>query len=277
MSTRRGFTLIELVIALVLSAILGGAVIKILLTTGRFYQKDSAIRSARTIARSPLGLIETELMAVEPSGGIVAADSFQLTVRSGYATGLLCGIASGVATISLLPSDSLMTASAGFSGYAWRAGTGSWTYVDGGAPPATGSAAICSAAGIITLAGGRVIALSPAPPALTAVGTPVLLHQRVTYRFAPSALMPGRRALWRDVATGNVSEELAAPFEATARFRFFTGASDTSRAVPAAPLSANRGVELVLDGASERPPYGGGVPETSGVTTGIFFRKRGAR
>lgn len=277
MTRSRGFTLIELIISLVLAAVLGVAVVKILVTTSRFYGKDAAIRDARTVARSPVGLIESELLAVEPTGGIVSADSFQITIRPVYAMGVLCGVSGSNAVVSLLPSDSLTGASAGFSGYGYRTGLGAWTYVDGGSAPGSGSAATCTSASVTTLSGGRVVSLSPAPVTGIAIGTPIMLYQRVTYRFAASTAMPGRRALWRDVATGNVSEELAAPYETSARFRFFTPASDTSRIAPASPLRDTRGVELVLDGASERPPHESGTAETTGLTTGVFFRRRSDR
>lgn len=269
---RRGFTLIELVLSLTLSGILGVAIVKILLTTSRFYQQDNAIRSARTLARSPLGLLESDLLGVEPSGGLLAADSLSLTVRSAYATGALCGISGNVATVSLLPGDSLLIEAAGYSGYAWRQ-AGSWTYVAATTRPGAGSAAVCSAAGISTLAGGRVVTLTPAPPSAAAPATPITLYQQLTYRFAPSSRLPGRQALWRDMAATASSEEIAAPFATSARFRYFTGASDSSRPAAAAPLSATRGIELVLDGASERPPHNRGTLETSGITTGIFFRR----
>lgn len=271
----RGFTLIELTIAMLLSAMLGVVILKILITTSRFYAGDTAMRNARTVARSPLGLLRAELRGVESGGGLVAADSFSVTVRSPYAMGLLCAGGTGGISVSLLPADSLALASAQYSGFAVRDTYGAWTYVDGGTP-AAGGASACSAAGMVTQAGGSTAQITASLPAMTlAAGSAVLLYQRVTYRFAPSAALPGRRALWREAGT-LPAEELAAPFEASARFRFHTGASDSSRVLPATPLSATRGIELVLNGASEKPPFGHGVPVSTGFVTSVFFRNRGS-
>ena len=266
----RGFTLIELVLALMLSALLGVVVVRILLTTSRFYAGDSARRNARVVARGPLGLLRAELRNIEPGGGLIAADSQSLTVRSGYATGLVCTAGSGQITVSLMPADSLPLASASFAGVAWRGESGAWTYADGGTITAGGSAS-CGGAGIA--AGGAAVVIITTVPAFPQSGSPVFLYQRVTYRFAASSALPGRLALWRLTGTSG-SDELAAPFGSGARFRFHTASAESSLTAAPSPLSAMRGIELVLDGASEKPPRATGTPAATGLTTSVFFRNR---
>ena len=271
----RGFTLVELMIAIILSGIFGAIVTKILVTTSRFYGKDSAQRNARQVSRGALGLIESELRMIETTNGVVSADSFNLTVRVPYAFGILCTTGGSIATASLLPMDSLAFAGAGFSGFAWRdSTTGLYTAVEVSATTGVGTASVCTAQSITTLTGGKVVTLSPAPPATATAGSAVYLYQRVTYRFAASSALPGRTALWRDVPARALSEELVTPFDATARFRFYVLNADTAQRLAPSPLSNMRGIELVLNGASERTPLGRTAPATALLTTAVFFRNR---
>ncbi len=274
MNARRGFSLTELVITMLIAGILGVAVTKILITTSRFYGQDAALRSARTVARSPIGLLEQELRMVEVAGGVLGADSASLSFRAPYAMGLTCTAGGGTATVSLLPADSLTLAGAGFSGYAWRSAAGAWTYVEAGATLGVGNGTLCTGASVTTLPGGSVVTLTPAPPATEGIGTPIFLYQRIGYRFAASTAMPGRLALWRDVAASGLSEELVAPFDASARFRFFVRSADTAQAAAPAALADLRGVELVLAGASERASPGRARPASVSLTAAVFFRNR---
>ena len=271
----RGFTMIELLIALFLSGIFGAIVTKILVTTSRFYGKDSAQRNARQVARGAFGLLESELRMIETKNGVISADSLTLVVRVPYAFGILCTTGGSVATASLLPMDSLAFAGAGFSGFGWRdSTTGLYTAVESGATTGTGTASVCTGQSITTLTGGKVVTLSPAPAATVTAGSAVYLYQRVTYRFASSSVLPGRTALWRDVPSRALSEELVTPFDATARFRFYVLNVDTAQNAAPSTLGNIRGIELVLNGASEKVPLGRAVPATAKLTTAVFFRNR---
>jgi hypothetical protein len=209
---------------------------------------------------------------VEAGGGVLAASPTSVTLRVPYALGVYCGSPGGVSTVALLPADSAMLAEPGFSGYAWRGRLGSYNYVEGGAmlmPPVPGT---CVTAGITPMA--RRVGFMPPLPIGADVGTVVLLTRRITYAFANSDAIPGRIALWRRVDATGVREELAAPFDASARFRFYELNANTAQdAVPAA-LTDIRGFELVLDGASESSPALTGTPQRAPLTTSVFFRNR---
>ena len=82
--------------------------------------------------------------------------------------------------------------------------------------------------------------LPAAIPALTAVGTAVLLFQRLTYEFKASGALAGRTGLWRTVVATGQTDELVAPFDATATFRFFRTGSDTAQAAVPSPLNTTR-------------------------------------
>ena len=64
-----------------------------------------------------------------------------------------------------------------------------------------------------------------------------------------------------------------APFATTARVNFYVNNVATAQAaVPT--LSTIRGFELVLNGESERTPYGNSAPKTTLLTTSVFFTNR---
>jgi hypothetical protein len=104
--------------------------------------------------------------------------------------------------------------------------------------------------------GGLRITLSST--SLAPAGTIFYLYQTVTYRFATSATLPGRRALWRSTSAAN--EELLAPFASTARFAFLVGSRLTVQTTVPGSLAEIRGLELRLTGESESAPVGSAAP-----------------
>ncbi len=254
-------------------AIIGAGLTRLVLFHGRFYNRQGAQREARSVARAPINLLVSELRMVEVGGGVVAASGTSIELLVPYAAGLLCRTGSGVTTVSLLPVDSLVYANAVFAGSAWRDSTGGYTYATTGVTLGTGLGANCTSAQITTLAGGRVVTLTPALPSAAAPGTVVLLLQRVRYDFAVSTALPGRWALWRTNVTSGAPEEISAPYDTSARFRFYASADTAQTAVPS-PLTSIRGIELVLTGASETTPRGRTSPAVAPLVTAVFFKNR---
>ena len=272
MKRRAGLTLVEMLVTVVVLGIVGAGLVRMLTSQARFYEHQGAGRNARSVSRAALNVLISELRMVDPGGGVVAASATSITVRVPYAFGVFCGSPSGVSTVTLLPADSAMLAEPGFSGYAWRGRLGSYNYVDGGniVPPVPGT---CVGAGITPMAGAQRVGLMPVLPSGNASGTVVMLYRQITYAFAGSAALPGRIALWRRIDATGEREELAAPFAATARFRFYPlNANVAQDAVP--PLTDLRGFELVLTGASEASPRTIGAPRRTPLTTSVFFRNR---
>jgi prepilin-type N-terminal cleavage/methylation domain-containing protein len=270
--TRRGVTLIELMVTIVVLAILGTGLTRLMTAQAKFYEHQGAGRRARSVSRAAVNVLLSEMRMVEAPGGVEAVSATSVTLRVPFAVGLVCGPVAGATTITLLPADSAMLAEPGFSGYAWRNAAGVYTYVEAGAAIGNSVAAPCTAAGM-TPAGGRIVAVAPAIPAGAAAGAAVLLFRRITYDFASSAALPGRLALWRRVVPTGAAEELVAPFDASARFRFFAlDAANAQDAPP--PLADLRGLELVLVGESEGSPRITSAPRRAAVTTAVFFRNR---
>ena len=278
MTGRRGFTLTELLVGMVLMGIVGVALTKLFVSQSRFYDGETQMRRARFVTRTAINAALSDLRMVEATGGVVSATGKQVTVRVPYAIGIVCANSPVQTTLSLWPVDSTVYATAGFGGYAWRDSLGNEAYVEAGTSLVTDAAAVCTAAGVTVLAGGRVVAVRPplpaALPAVTAVGTPVFLVQRLTYEFKASTTLPGRTALWRSVAGTGQADELVAPFDSAASFGFFVAGSDTAQAAVPSPLSMIRGLQLNLSGQSERAPEGASTPRQAVAVTAVFFNNQ---
>ena len=274
--SRRGFSLPEMMIALVMLGVIGTASVRMFTSQTRLYDTQIKQRNARAVARSAVNLMLSELRMVETTGGVEAATASSVTLRVPYVMGMVCGEVLGVTVVSVLPADSTVTANAEISGYAWRSPTGAYTYVNG--PVATFETSlatpVCAGNNIGTIpGGGRVLVLAGALPAGAAAGDAVFLYQRIRYDFGTSSLVPGRRGLFRTVMETSVTEELAAPFDATARFRFFQQNRDTSD-ITVPPVGDIQGLELVFNAASVGTRAGGSTPEVAPYRTSVFFNNR---
>ena len=272
MRNRHGFTLVELMIVMVISALVGTAIVKLFVSQAQFFDRQARSRESRSVSRGALNVLMSDLRMVETSGGVVSADPEVLVVRVPYAFGVVCTSSLAATTISRLPLDESFYPDEVFAGYAWLAGDRTYTYIVADGLPAAGAAAACDAASITTLADGEILTLTPGAAGIPS-GTLVFLYQTVTYQFAESEDVPGRLALWR-LVEGGVEEELIAPFGEDARFRFFVNNQpDAQDAAPAAGDEL-RGVELVLPGASERRAVGAQAYAQNDLTTAVFFKNR---
>ena len=282
-SAERGMSLPELLIAMVIMAIVGASLVRLLVVQNRFFDHQLSLRSARTVSRGALNLMLSDLRLVDASGapgdslGLAAAAPRSLTLRVPYAMGLACNSGANV-TVTLVPLDTIMLNTAAFSGYAWRdTVAGKYHYVEAGAAVAASSPANC-AAGFTTITGARVVAVSPVPAAGAAgalsLGVPVILYQRVKYDLANSTTFPGKVALWRTLLTSGLTEEIAAPFDTSAVFKFFVQNTDTSQAAVPAQLSDVRGIDIVFNALSERVAQGRTTAQQARATTAVFFKNR---
>ena len=272
MRNRHGFTLVELMIVMVISALVGTAILKLFVSQAQFFDRQARSRESRSVSRGALNVLMSDLRMVETSAGVVSADPAVIVVRVPYAFGVVCTSTLVATTISRLPLDESFYPAEVFAGYAWLANDRTYTYIEGSALPAAGAVAACDAESITTLPGGTVLTLTPGT-AGAIPGSLVFLYQTVTYQFAESEDVPGRMALWR-LVDGGVEEELIAPFGDDARFRFFV--NNQPDAQDAAPGAGDqlRGVELVLPGASERRAVGAQAYAENDLTTAVFFKNR---
>jgi len=277
MSARRGFSLVELTVALVISGIIGVALTRLIISQARFVSVGDAMMRTRSGARAALLAVATELRAVGDSGVIQAAPE-SITVRVPHAFGIACQQTGGTTVVALLPTDSAEFANASLSGYAWRDSTATWHYLAGATlASASASTAFCTGAAppvsVLSAPGwpARAIAVSPNDP-LTPVGATVFLYHTVRYAFAPSGELAGRRGLWRtEIGTG-LREEIAMPFDNSSAFQFIVGPALTLQLTPPADLRQLYGVRLDVVMESERPPQGRSTNVRFNLPLQIVFR-----
>jgi hypothetical protein len=264
---------------MVVMAILGTALARILINNSRFVSRQDAMMESRATARAAVQAIVTELHMVPDSGLLMATrDSIRVTVP--YAFGMTCQPTSGTTTVAaLMPADSLMYASATVEGMAWRDGTGAYRpQIPGIAVAPSANLGPCTADSIRVIPGGNLIAISGIPSArMPPSGSIFYLYQTVTYGFMTSADVPGRRGLWRRAGAG-VYEELAAPFDTSAKFAFLMGPFMQRQVRTSLPSRASRdsvrGIELRFTGQSVSAPQGASAPQTFDLRTTVAFMNR---
>ncbi len=284
MRARRGFTLIELLIGLALSAIIGALLMKLLITGTRFTEQVEKGREARGVARTPLNLMTSELRMTNAQTGVINASSTGITLRVPFMMGIACLTttgASGTLSAAFMPVDTTMAVSSlGYTGFAIRQFDGSYAYSPSASaiPTSTGISAACTTAGVTMPSGSRYGSFVGNISTLATAGTPVLLYRTVRYEFAQSNQLPGRTALWRrtvNTAGGTLtSEELAAPFDSTARFRFFILNNRVASDTLPTQLADLRGLEVSLPGESELTARQRTAPEQTNLITSVFFLNR---
>lgn len=294
-SARRGYTMVELLLAILILGIVATAMTRLMVSQANFTSSQAALRGARSVSRDAYNILMTDLRMVQDSGGLVYAKPDTIKVRVPMAYGLVCATTATYTTVSLIPGDSALFALGTYGGVAYRdTSTGVFQFI-----PVTASdvittettPAICTdsvaGAGIATQAylpqGGslrtgrvaRVKRMAGAP-----VGTVMFVWQEIMYAFDASSQFAGRgRGLYRTVTgTGAVNtwtrDEIIAPFDTSARFKFYIYNQDTSQTAPPGQISTIRGFDLVLNGLSIRPASGETQQKVTKVTTAVFFKDR---
>jgi prepilin-type N-terminal cleavage/methylation domain-containing protein len=287
MTRRRGFTLAEVVVALVIAGIVGIAMTRVLTSQNRFFDQQTNQRAARDLATNAMNVMLNDLRMVQDSGGVdnVASDGKTIRIMVPYRFGMVCGTTGTKTIVSMLPTDSGTTAMAVYGGFAWRSPTtGRYTYVtpsaptSADAPAASASASTCTSGGgaqltTVSLNGrtGDILDLNAPAATGATVTAPVFLWQKVTYSFAASSAYPGMIGLWRNIS-GGANEELMAPFDTSARFRFYTSGSDVSQVTVPADINTIRGLDIVLNARSPRVSSINNTQSVTKLTTAVFFK-----
>src|ERR1051325_65495 len=108
---RRGVSMAELIVGMVILAIVAMSLTKVLVSQGRYFDHQKNWNLARNVSRGPLNRVVSDLRMVEALGGVVTATDSALEVRVPYAIGVVCAKVAPYTHISLLPVDSAMYAS----------------------------------------------------------------------------------------------------------------------------------------------------------------------
>jgi len=284
----RGFTLVEVVVATVILGIIGAALTRLLVRQSRYYDHANNARAARAVARSSMNIMLSDLRMMQDQGGVdlASADGKTLRVLVPYRFGLVCSTNALTTTVAMLPIDSAANAMATYAGFAWRGPTGAYTYITPSsplgaeAPVASASPTMCTGNGAgqaqlktVSVNGrtGDILDLLADAASGATQSAPVFFWQKITYTFTASVLYPGKIGLWRNVA-GAPAEEIMAPFDTTARFKYYAvGDTVSSTTVPAA-LTDIRGVDIVLNAISPKVTSNDPNPSQAKMITSVFFK-----
>ena len=289
---RRGVTLPELLIGLVIIAIVASGLIRLLITQGRFADGQEASRTSRSVSRDAFNIMMTDLRMVQDTLAIQKANPDTITVRVPYSYGIVCTTVSGVTTASMVPGDSALQALATYGGVAYRdSATGVFQFSNKGTGAVTSASLLQQQACADSVVGpgislvsyrgrsGSTIAIAQnsqsGPPISNATpGNPMFLWQEITYAFGPSgAYGSSKRGLFR-IVTGGPTDEIIAPFDTSAHFRFFVLNNDSSQVLPPSNLNTIRGLDLRLNAESPNVPSGSKTPKLSKVMTAVYFKNR---
>jgi prepilin-type N-terminal cleavage/methylation domain-containing protein len=243
---REGFTLIEVLVALVIGTLLGGALISLLAGQSLFYAKSDQTISAERNIRAAAEMISTEVRMAAPED-LVAATPDSISLRYDVLRGVVCDStapdevagfvldtvgAFGLSTAvegwaDSEPYDSAFVYADGFSGTVTSIGSGPKTVcTDNGAPSTLPSAYYRTVSGWHAQFGD-----------LPDRGSYVRVYKLLTYRFAPSVFASGR-TLWRG------SEELVGPFADSASFSYVMADGGVQTTVSGSSLDSVRALRV---------------------------------
>ena len=278
-SRRAGFTLIELVIAMVLMSLVGGAIVKLLLRQSRFYNSTTDLIQTRQQIRQAAAMLPSDLRGLSSVGGdIYFMTDSALEFRSVFGSSVVCAHV-GV-TLSTVPrilargsnmttwirtpvvGDSIAVynegatpavADDGWSRYQITAMPPVTTNVANGCPTTTG----LTQAGDISVANPSYqLSFATAPAATITVGAAIRFFRRVHYRIYRETdnqwYLGFFDCLFGRVPVCNTTQPIAGPFQPYAtngtsgvQFAYY----DVNGAVTANTLLVAR-ISLVVRGQS---------------------------
>lgn len=103
-SRRRGFTLVEMLVAIVLLAIVGGTLMRVISRQQRFYRGVSDVMDQRSQLRQALGVLARDLRQSSSVGGdILSLSDSAVEFNTLVATGIICAVGAGRTQIDLPP------------------------------------------------------------------------------------------------------------------------------------------------------------------------------
>lgn len=286
LSATHGFTLVELLVALVISGLLAGVIFQMLMGQSRFVGVQSARQEVQQNSRGALELIASELRNVPAgaAGGVQAADHNSVTVRVPRIWGMICDVPNGTFVDVAFPAglgvafDGDAAAGRPWPALVARIGPTAWS-----TPKAISSvgAAASTCASAALEPGVERRSFSVGSTAGLAAGQRVYLYDPVAYRTATLADPPG---LWIQRLVGTNPADyrtLAGPIVPGApatvhglRFKYYNAAG-APIAVPSGGLSgaALTNVARVAVAVHTRSDQAGvSVPQDEADSTAVFLR-----
>jgi len=271
---RRGFTIIELLISMMLGLLVLGAVYQLMITQSGAYGKQRELADVRETARSATTLLSWDLRHAAAGGsGIVAMTANSITLRSVRGVGLICAkhptlpryaLWRTAGKIESAPEDSVLILQVGRD--RWQRAN----VTSVGTPAAMGITA-CAWPGSRPPDAVIQLAVSSKSDTINIkVGAPVRAYRRVQYG---QYLLDGRWWLGRKVGAAASFEQLTGPLLPSTglRFSYF----DTLGAVTATPAAVGT-VAFTLNAESykkTRKSTGAFAYQRDSLSTKVLLRR----
>ena len=108
LTRRHGFTLVELLVAMVLLALVGGAIVTVLLRQQQFYNSTHTVLETRQQIRQAAAMLPSDLRGISSVGGdIYAMTDSSIEFRSAFGTGIVCITTPATGRVNLVPLNLL--------------------------------------------------------------------------------------------------------------------------------------------------------------------------
>src|SRR5678816_3241980 len=88
---RKGMSMAELLIGMVILAIVGMGLTQTLRSQARYFDHQKTGSLARAVSRGPINRVVSDMRMVEARGGIISASATEIRLRVPYAMGVVCG------------------------------------------------------------------------------------------------------------------------------------------------------------------------------------------
>jgi prepilin-type N-terminal cleavage/methylation domain-containing protein len=125
---RRGFTMIEIIIALVLGLIVLGSVVQMMIVQGRGYRKQREMVDVRETAREAAQLLSWDLRQAAVGGSPFAVmGANAVTIRSGRGVGTICAKHALLARYGLWKTAGNIQATVDDTALVYQLGRGAWS------------------------------------------------------------------------------------------------------------------------------------------------------
>lgn len=245
---RRGFTLVEALVALTISTIVILLVASLFLVQSDYYAWMRDRARIQDAARSVVERVADEVRSMPP-GAALLADSTRFAFRQPLAFGVVCGFVGSEHAVHLRGGTAEFETAA-VDGVAVRADDGSWSFADAswGTIDASGAGATaCASEGADTSGAAsdfvRMSDLGSMTGVATDVGSVVLLYAELELRFQASTLDPQSSALYRGPYGGSLVE-FATGMAPGAHFAYRTGGSSYSTSATGTDLAQIDGLRV---------------------------------
>ena len=292
-SSRRGITLVEVLMTVAVLGIVGASLTSILTRQQRFYRDAAETVEVRRELRGGAALLPTDVRAISTTGGdLLAATATAFTIRATIGSAVVC--AKAVQSLDLVPTN--MTTHTLAAWYAApQANDTAFVFDDGSGVGAnddtwwqtavvstTTDVGYCTGTPYVAAADATLprvrLALSTAVPATVQVGAVVRITRPVQYTI----FQPAATSDWylgyaeHNGATWGAVEPIAGPLTATtgARFTYFDtlGTALTPTTAALRESVARIGVALRASGRTDALRARNGAPMRDSLTFMVGVR-----